>query len=141
ELNRLAIVVGDELAGRETLAISERGQFCILLAAGAGEISHQLLVESGAALHERPIVARGGLEQIGGFPTVAAPVWLQVLLHEFNGIEVTVGEHEPPLVVPVRRYLKDKRGNWHVAASRAGLSRVAGRQLARCHETGAGDGA
>ena len=141
ELEWLAIVIGDELARGETLAVGERGQFCILLAAGTREVGQEFLIERFATFLQQVIIARGGLKQIGGLPTVTAPVWPQVFAHVLDRVKIVVGEHEPPHIVPVRGYLEDKRGNRHIAAVRAGLSRVAGRQLARCHETGAGRGA
>ena len=95
ELERLAIVIGDELASRETLAVGERSQFCILLAACAREVGHEFLVERFATFLQRLIISRGGLEQIGGLPAVAAPVRPEVLLHVLDRVEIVVGEHQP----------------------------------------------
>ena len=95
ELERLAVVIGDELAGGETLAISERGQPPVILSARTPQVSHEFLVERGAALLERLVVARSGLEQIRGFPAIATPVRPEVFAHVLNRVEIVVGEHEP----------------------------------------------
>ena len=44
-LYRLAVFIRDELARGETLAIRQRAELGIFLAAGAGEIGHQLGVD------------------------------------------------------------------------------------------------
>ena len=95
ELHRLAVVVGDEFAGGEALAVSEGAELGILHAASTGEIGHEFVVEGRAALHERGVFLRASLEQVGGFPTIAPPVGAEIFLHELDGVEIVVGEHEP----------------------------------------------
>ena len=54
ELERLTVVVRDELAGREALAIGQRGKLRVVLAAGRGQIGHQFVVECRTALPSAP---------------------------------------------------------------------------------------
>ena len=56
------------------------------IAAGLRQVSHQFLVERGAAFGQRLVVPGGRLEQIGGFPAVATPVRPEVLSHILNRI-------------------------------------------------------
>ena len=95
ELERLPVGVGDELARGETLAIRERGEPGVLLAARLAQIRHQLGVELLAAFQERFVIGGGLLQQRRRVIAVAPPIRAEFFLHVLNRELVVMGEHQP----------------------------------------------
>ena len=96
EGNRLAVGIGHELAGRETLAVGQRRDPGILHAPRLGEIRHQLGIKLDATLLQRGVVLRRSREQILRLPAVAPPERTQVLLHVLDRKLIVVSEHQRP---------------------------------------------
>jgi len=95
ELQRLAVGVGDELAGREAVPIRQRAEQRILASPGLGQVRHEFLVEGRTAFLQRLIVPSRRLEQILGLPAVTPPVRAKVLLHVLDRVQIVVSEHQP----------------------------------------------
>ena len=74
ELKRLAVGVGDEFAGGKTLAVGERCNRGILVAAGAEQVGRQLFVELTAGGDQLLVIASGLDEQPLGVESVSSPV-------------------------------------------------------------------
>ncbi len=70
---RRAVQVGDELVRRERLAVRQRGQPGVLLAASLPQIRHERIVELASALIETVVVLDGVCEQIPGLGAVSPP--------------------------------------------------------------------
>ena len=145
EQERLAVGVGRQLVGGEALAVGQRREAGVLLAAGLAQVGRQLLVERLAAPLQVRIILFSLSQQVGGRRPVAAPVGTQLAAEILDGVLVVVGQHQ----VARRRgrahvaEVEDESGDGHVvAAGSAGRGRLVGRQLALADERlGAGAGA
>ena len=94
EQQRLAVRVGHQLVRRQRLAIGERGHFGVLLAAGPGEVGHQLGVEGRGSIAEGVVSGLGPVEEVVDRRPVAGPVGAEVAAEIGDRKAVVVGQHQ-----------------------------------------------
>ena len=93
KLERLPVRVCHELSCGEALTVGQGTDFGIFGTPGAGEVGHQLRIQSSATLLELGVIGRRRLQEVSRLPPIPPPVGTEVLLHVLNRIFVVVGEH------------------------------------------------
>ena len=88
--------VGRDLVAGPGLPVGQRAEQGILLAAHAGKIGHQFLVELPATWCQRSVIARGGLEHVARLRPITPPIWPQAAAEVLDRIQVVVGQDHLP---------------------------------------------
>jgi len=94
KIERLAVRIGDQLAGRERLTVGQRRQRGVFLAADACEVGHQRSVERRHARVKRRVIALRRRQHVGERESVPPPPCLERAVEEHHRLDIVIREQQ-----------------------------------------------